>query len=245
LSGCGYTSLLLLNCSQPMKEWIHLTSDEIDQLDKTLPVVIPLGLIESHGPHLAVSVDIDSAQYFARNAAEATGAILAPAIHYGFADEMAEYAGTLGITAKTYIQVISDVCKALCKKGFLKVIFITGHGANKTPCELAFYEVWEQYPAFKGACWNWWSDCGIQGIHHADKGETEVAVALGTIAYMDRVKDFSVAKPWYKIRSRFELDAASGGINGRPSEANIENGKDVINTAALALVKKVKEAIYD
>jgi creatinine amidohydrolase len=226
-----------------MKEWIHLTSDEIDQLDRQLPVLIPLGLIEAHGPHLAVSVDTDSASYFARRVAEQTGAILAPVVNYGFADEMAEYPGTLGLTAHTFMQVVEDLCLSLCKKGFLKVIFITGHGANKVPCELAFYKVWERYPPFKGVCWNWWSDCGVTGIHHADKGETEVAIALGTISYMDRVKDFAVQKPWYKIRSRFELDAASGGINGNPSEADIQNGRAVIEQAVEALIKKVKQAI--
>ena len=76
-----------------MIEWIKLTSDEINKLDRKLPVIVPLGLIEAHGPHLAVSVDIDSAEYFARNVAEKTGAILAPSIAYGFADEMAEYPG--------------------------------------------------------------------------------------------------------------------------------------------------------
>lgn len=225
------------------KEWIHLTSDEIDRLDRNLPVVFPLGLIEAHGPHLAVSVDLDSACFFARKATEATGAILAPVVHYGFADEMAGYAGTLGLTATTFMQVITDLCLALCKKGFRKLIFITGHGANKIPCELAFYRVWEQYPDFKGVCWNWWSDCGIQGIHHADKGETEVALAVGTMAYMDRVKDFTVQKPWYKIRSRSELDPHSGGINGKPSEADIENGRVVIEQATAALISKVKAAM--
>lgn len=68
-----------------MKEWIHLTSDEIARLDRELPVIIPLGLTEAHGPHLAVSVDTDSALYFSRKVAEATGAILAPAVQYGFA----------------------------------------------------------------------------------------------------------------------------------------------------------------
>lgn len=226
-----------------MKEWMHLTSDEIAQLDRNLPVIIPLGLIESHGPHLAVSVDIDSANYFSRTVSEATGAILAPTINYGFSDEMAGYAGTLGIRVGTYMQVIQDVCLTLCRKGFLKVIFITGHGANKMPCELAFYKIWEQFPEFKGVCWNWWSDCGIQGIHHADKGETEVAIALGTVAHMDRVKDFEVRKPWYKIRSRFELDPASGGINGKPSETDVENGKANIEKAINVLINKVKEAI--
>lgn len=226
-----------------MKEWINLTSDEIDKLDRRLPVIIPLGLTEAHGPHLAVSLDTDSATYFSRRVAEETGAILAPAVQYGFADEMAEYPGTLGITATTFMNVVIDICLCLCKKGFLKAIFITGHGANKVPCELAFYKVWEQYPTFRGVCWNWWSDCGIQGIHHADKGETEVALALGTVSHMDRVKDFSVQKPWYKIRSRYELDKYSGGINGKPSEAEMENGKVVIKKATEALIKKVKEAI--
>ncbi len=125
------------------------------------------------------------------------------------------------------------------------MIFIAGHGANKTPCELAFYKVWEKYPDFKGVCWNWWSDCGITGIHHADKGETEVAIALGTPCFMEVVKDFKVKKPWYKVRSRFALDPESGGINGYPSEANIDNGKLVVDKALDALTAMVNEAIKD
>jgi hypothetical protein len=38
----------------PMKKWIHITSDEINQPDRALPVIIPPGLVESNGPHLAV-----------------------------------------------------------------------------------------------------------------------------------------------------------------------------------------------
>lgn len=228
-----------------MKEWITLNSDEIKSLDRNLPVLVPIGLVEAHGPHLAVSVDVDSANFFARKTAENTGAILAPCLPYGFADEMREYPGSLGVTADTFSAVIADLCKAFCAQGFKKVIFITGHGANKVPCELGFYKVWETYPDFKGICWNWWSDCGISGIHHADKGETEVALALGTRACMDRVADFKVAKPWYKIRSRYALDPASGGINGKPSEADIENGKKIIETALFSLTEKVNQAIHD
>ena len=43
--------------SKNMKEWSQLTSDEVAALDRTLPVIIPLGLVEAHGPHLATSVD--------------------------------------------------------------------------------------------------------------------------------------------------------------------------------------------
>jgi len=228
-----------------MKEWIKLTSDEIDDLDRNLPVIIPVGLIEAHGPHLPVSVDVDSANYFAREITNSTGAILAPTVNYGFSDEMREYPGSLGLSVETYQLVISEIIMDLCSKNFKKVIFITGHGANKIPIELSFYKVWEKYPDFKGVCWNWWSDCGILGIHHADKGETEVAVACGTNVYMDRVKDFEVNKPWYKIRSRFDLDPTSGGINGKPSESDFENGVAIRDKALSVLIEKVRKAIED
>lgn len=226
-----------------MKEWIKLTSNEIDKLDRNLPVIIPVGLVETHGPHLPVSVDVDSSEYFARSTAERTGAILAPGIRYGFADEMREYPGTLGLSAETFMAVIIDLSKMFCAQGFKKLIFLTGHGANKAPCELAFYKIWEFYPDFKGVCWNWWSDCGISGIHHADKGETEVAMAVGTPSYMDRVEDFKVIKPWFRIRSRFDLNPLSGGINGNPSEADLKNGEILRDKALEALAVKVKEAI--
>lgn len=226
-----------------MHEWIKLTSEEIGRLDRNLPVLFPLGLVEAHGPHLAVSVDVDSAEYFAREAARATGAILAPGLPYGFADEMGAYAGTLGLRVHTFMEVIADLCMNFCASGFMKVIFITGHGANKAPCELAFYKVWETYPDFKGVCWNWWSDCGIQGIHHADKGETEVAMAVGTPAYMERARDFALDKPWYKIRSRHALNPESGGINGFPSQADPVKGEAVRNQALQVLISKIKKAL--
>lgn len=226
-----------------MIEWIKLTSPEIAALDHNLPVIVPVGLIEAHGPHMPVSVDIDTSEYFAREAARRTGAILLPGISYGFCDEMREYPGSLGLSWETFSRVISDICMMLCQQGFKKVIFLTGHGANKTPAELAFYRVWETYPDFKGVCWNWWSDCGITGVHHADKGETEVAMAVGVPVYPDRVRDAQVKKPWYKIRSRYTLDPGSGGVNGKPSEADPENGRLIRDRALEALTEKIKEAM--
>jgi creatinine amidohydrolase len=94
---------------------------------------------------LPVSVDIDSSLYFARAVAEKTGAILAPGITYGFADEMREYHGSLGVTTETFSAMMTDLCRRFCAQAFKKVIFITGHGTNKIPCELAFYKVWDTY----------------------------------------------------------------------------------------------------
>jgi creatinine amidohydrolase len=226
-----------------MIEWIQLTSAEVPHIDMRLPVIIPIGLIEAHGPHLPLSVDMDTAAYFSRKVAENTGAILAPQIYYGFADEMREYPGTVGVSAETLIQVVRDISIAFCSHGFTRQIFLSGHGANKAPVELAFYRIWEVYPELKAVCWNYWTEAGMTHLHHAGKGETEIAMSVGTPAYMERVLDFKVHKPWHKIRSRHALNADSGGINGAPSEAVPAEGEAARDEIVRILSDKVKAII--
>ena len=226
-----------------MNEWSQLTSDEVAALDRTLPIIIPLGLIEAHGPHLATSVDMDTAAYFARRIAENTGAILLPMLPYGFADEMAEYVGTLGLRADTMAAVITDLSSHLCAHGFKRQIFLSGHGANKLPTELAFYRVWEKHPYLQAVYWNYWTEAGFTKIAHADKGETEIALAVGTQSHMDRAKDFKVNKPWYRIRSRQALNPNSGGINGEPTKADLKEGERVCDEIVRILTEKVHAII--
>jgi creatinine amidohydrolase len=125
-----------------MIEWARLTSDEVKTLDRNLPVIIPLGLIEAHGHHLSLGLDNDTAGYFSRRIAEAAGVILAPTISYGFADAMREYPGTIGVTVETLSCVIHDIALMFCHQGFKKQIYLSGHGANRLACELAFTKAW-------------------------------------------------------------------------------------------------------
>ena len=226
-----------------MKEWSQLTSDEVAALDRKLPVIIPLGLIEAHGPHLATSVDMDTAAYFARRIAENTGAILLPVLPYGFADEMAEYVGTVGVSADTMAAIVTDISCRLCQHGFKRQIFLSGHGANKLPVEMAFYRIWEKHPDLQAVYWNYWSEAGFNKIAHADKGETEIALAVGTKSHMERVKDFKVNKPWYRIRSRAEICPGTGGINGAPSQADPEEGERMREEIVRILSDRVKSIV--
>jgi len=208
-----------------MIEWQRLTNPEVDALDRRIPVLVPIGLIEAHGPHLSLGVDIDTAEYFARAIAGRTGAILAPGMPYGFADEMREYPGTIGLSIDTFTTVIAELGGMFCFHGFQRLIFLSGHGANKAPCEAAFWRIWERHPDARLACWNWWTEAGIAGIHHADKGETEVAAVIGAVHHPERARDFRIDKPWYKLRSRHAINPESGGINGEPTKADLDLGR--------------------
>ena len=222
-------------------EWKRLTNQEVAGLDRRLPILIPIGLIEAHGPHLSLSVDIDTAEYFARAIAERTGAVLAPGLPYGFADEMREYPGTIGLKPATFALVIGELAAMFCFHGFKRLIFLNGHGANKGPCELAFWTVWETYPDAELACWNWWAEAGLTGIHHADRGETEVAAATGVVYYPERAVDYKIDKPWYKLRSRYAIHPESGGINGEPTAADPDTGLAARDKVVEVLSTKVAD----
>lgn len=228
-----------------MIEWARLTHEEAAAVDRNLPVIIPVGLIEAHGPHLTLGLDSDTADYFSRRVAEATGAVLAPVIHYGFADAMREYPGTVGVSAETLACVVRDVSVMFYCHGFKKQIYFSGHGANRIGCELGFYKVWAAHPDFKPAYWNWWTEAGIAGIHHADKGETEAAMAVGSPVYMERVRDYRFRKPWHMVYSRFAYQPESGGINGEPSLADPAQGEIIKEQVIRVLSGKVRDAISD
>ncbi len=226
-----------------MIEWVKLTHEEVRDVDRGLPVVIPLGLVEAHGPHLTLGLDVDTAEYFARRLAAETGVILAPTIAYGFADAMREYPGTVGVRPDTLSLVVRDVAMMFCYHGFKKQIYLSGHGANKLPCELAFHKVWEYYPDLKPVYWNWWTEAGLTHIHHADKGETELAIAVGSPVHMERVRDYTFEKPWHLVNSRFAYQPDSGGVNGQPSAADPAEGARQREHVAEVLAEKTRKAI--
>ena len=227
-----------------MVVWDQLTNEEIDLLDRSLPVVVPMGLIESHGAHLAVDFDVYSAVYFANRLCELTGSILCPTLAYGFADSNREYVGTLGLKADTVAAVVCDICESFCRQGFTKVIFISGHGGNEMPAKLGFQRAWVQCPDLKPAYWSYFTASGLH-LHHGDAGETSIALAIGGTVHMDRAVDHSAHKPWHDVRSRAALDPASGGVNGRPSEATRADGEDMVAQVVRVLGEKLRAAVED
>lgn len=225
-----------------MLEWARLTSDEVAALDRSLPVIIPLGLVEAHGHHLTLGLDNDTADYFSRRVAAETGAILAPTLYYGFADAMREYPGTIGLTADTLALVVRDLAGMFCAQGFFKQIYFSGHGANKLACELGFHKTWESYPGLKPVYWNYWTAAGFTKIHHADKGETEIALAIDSPVYLERARDYTFTRPWHLVRSRYEYQPETGGINGYPTQADPAEGvrmREAIVARLCALVREV------
>ncbi len=227
-----------------MIAWSELTNNEVADLDRDLPMIVPCGLVEAHGAHLSTGFDTYAAEYVARAVCDATGAILCPTLPYGFADTNREYPGTLGVRAETLAAVVADLCVLFCAHRFNKVIVLSGHGGNDLAVRLGFEKAWERYPDLKPAHWTYFTTAGV-ALSHADAGETSLALAMGATVHMERAQDYHLRKPWHEVRSRRALAPDSGGVNGTPSEATSAYGEELLARILSVLIDKVNAAIAD
>jgi hypothetical protein len=62
---------------------------------------------------------------------------------------------------------------------------------------------------------------------------------------MERARDWTFARPWHAVNSRFVFQPASGGVNGAPSTADRAEGERMSRQIIAALVAKTQTAIAD
>ncbi len=112
----------------PVHELAQLTWEEVRDLDRehTL-VVLPVGAIEAHGPHLPLDTDVVIATAMARAGARKLAArgegggravLILPALAYTAASFGAAFHGTLSISGITVTALIVDLARSLSDHGF-------------------------------------------------------------------------------------------------------------------------------
>ncbi|MBS7609428.1 creatininase family protein [Candidatus Bathyarchaeota archaeon] len=124
-----------------MVKWDEATSKEIKSLDKNLPVVLPLGSIEIHGPHLPLGTDTMIIYEVALKASELEEAIVLPPLAYCYAPENKHFPGTISISAETLLRLIEEICSEVSRNGFKKLIILNGHGGNRRILRLLMRDV--------------------------------------------------------------------------------------------------------
>ena len=97
-------------------------------------VLLPLGAVEQHGPHLPLLVDWLGAEELARRIApHLRGAgwqpVLAPSLPYGASPLAEDWSGTLSLSIATLRRVIVEVVQALARHGFRRVV-LTNYQAD-------------------------------------------------------------------------------------------------------------------
>jgi creatinine amidohydrolase/Fe(II)-dependent formamide hydrolase-like protein len=114
--------------------WGGLTWPLMEERLNTIDtVLLPVGAIEQHGPHLPLDTDSFDAEYLARRVAEACSPprpLVLPLLPYGVSYHHRDFRGTLSITNETLSRLVYDVGRSCADNGVLKLIIINGHGGN-------------------------------------------------------------------------------------------------------------------
>ncbi len=96
---------------------------------KIKTVVVPISLLEEHGPHLPVSVDYLRAYKIAKRVRKKF--FLLPPIIIGNTGKGYAFPGTVSISQQTLMRVIAEMCESLHFTGFRKIIVFSGHDGKK------------------------------------------------------------------------------------------------------------------
>jgi creatinine amidohydrolase len=108
-------------------------------------VVLPLGAIEQHGPHLPLATDLIVADAVAKAAVaevgEALDVWLLPPLAFTKSNEHAWSAGTVWLSASTLLAVLDDIGRCIAKSGAGSLVFFNGHGGNSALLATANREI--------------------------------------------------------------------------------------------------------
>ena len=121
----------------------QLTTLEVARYVKSrgdlVPIIIPVGATEQHGPTGLIGTDIQTARAVAVEVCKACNVILGPEIPVGMSMHHCEFAGSTTLRPTTLINVICDIVWSLHESSnFTHFFFINGHGGNVMPMKLAF-----------------------------------------------------------------------------------------------------------
>ena len=97
-------------------------------------MVVAVGAIEQHGPHLPLLVDAARGDRLAREVARLLGdALVAPTIRVGCSEHHMAFPGTLTLRRHTLEAICVDYAVSLARHGFERVCFVPSHGGNFGP----------------------------------------------------------------------------------------------------------------
>jgi len=208
-------------------------------------VILPVGSLEAHGPHLPLGADLIQPMHVLEEVARRTGAYLAPPIPYGVLTSARPFPGSVGVTFDALRSFVRDVLRDLVRNGVRRVLILSGHAAadHMAALRVAAQEVVDQgalkatvlsdYDLIYG-----WEDVP-PGEGHAGSVETSRILAERPDLVKGTAPPGKNAIPPYAIVA--DARPFWPGVTGDPAQATRERGQALDRRVIEALMGLVEE----
>lgn len=212
------------------------TSSQVAGTTPTL--VVPLGSIEQHGPHLPLDTDTRIAAALSGHVADRLGHLLAPAIGYGASGEHQGFPGTVSIGTAVLTTVLVEFGRSACEWA-ARVVFVNGHGGNIDALRSAIRAL-----RAEGREVVWVSGYAEAADAHAGHTETSVLLHLcpGSVRsdLLAAGNTESLAALMPRLRSGGVAAVSPSGVLGDPTTATAAEGQRIFTAMVTECVRRVR-----
>jgi creatinine amidohydrolase len=232
----------------------ELTTDEVRALLARPPtaVLVPVGSVEPHGPHLPLSTDTRIGEVAALRACAALTArgiasVVAPSVAYGVTDFAEGFAGAVSVPADVLTALLRAITTRLRADGWTHVCLVSNHlePAHDAAVRAAITGI-EGATVASPLTRRWARTLGEEfkrGDCHAGRYETSLVLAAG-----DRVSDERASLPPLHVsladairdgKAGFRAIGMDRAYTGAPAEASREEGEALYEKLVAMIVGEV------
>jgi len=126
------------------EEWVDSEENPV--------VVIGIGAVEQHGPHLPLGTDTYDAMELVHEVAKRSNSVAIVPCWPGYSPHHMGFRGTITFKEETLLSILMDTMESLSDHGVKRFVFYSGHGGNSQIMNLAmqmakrYYNVMTAYP---------------------------------------------------------------------------------------------------
>jgi mycofactocin precursor peptide peptidase len=191
-------------------------------------VVVPLGSLEQHGPHLPLDTDTRIAVAVARGAVSAReGVALAPAIAFGASGEHDAFPGTLSIGTSALTELLVELGRD-ASRHWDALLLVNGHGGNHEAVSAAVARLEDEGRR-----------CAVFGVApksgdaHAGVTETAMLLHLDRAAVRRELAQAGERRPLSEVMDRLRStgvrSVSPNGVLGDPRGATAAEGRRLLD----------------
>jgi creatinine amidohydrolase len=238
--------------------WNEKTWSEI-QAKLPAVVLLPVGSVEAHGPHLPLGTDsIISDELARRTAADlqqrGIHSLILPPLHYVVTDFSHDFPGTVTVSKSSFLNLLRDIADSLHAQRILRLCIVNSH---LEPAHIqAIHEFCESYNQMKilfpDKTKKPWASLLTQefkqGACHAGSYETSLVLASDEKQVRELRKDLAsnpvnLAALMKQGVTSFRQAGANDAYFGDPAAASKEEGEQTYQILTRMIVESILDSL--